>query len=363
MTKILIIGGPGNISSSCIDLLLEQKNELAIFTIAKNCIKNDKGLFEFFIEYDGLNVKTPYLLNSPLQNKIKFFFGDRNNFNDINLTVKDFKPDIVIDFICFLPDQAKIMIDVLYNNVFKYIFVSTVDVYGYPLSSLPITEEDRFNMPVSDYAKNKLLCETILKEKFDFKKFPLIIVRPSYSFGPLFLISFFSRLGGRYLIPRIRKKMPVVVPSDGKALFSFTSAYNTGRMIANIAISEKTIGKEYNCAFCKLTTQDDYINLIGKVVGIEPNIVHIPAEYILKLDDETIKNSLLTELTQYNLAFSVEKFKKDFPDFVWKDMDIEIGNFIKWHDNNNLFSEVSIEIIEDKLVPSWLRCIDCFLDR
>ncbi|GAH30461.1 unnamed protein product, partial [marine sediment metagenome] len=89
-------------------------------------------------------------------------------------------------------------------------------------------------------------------------------------------------------------------PSDGKTLLHYSSAYNTGRMIARILTSEKSIGKSYTCAHNVINTQDDYIKLIAGVVGVEPNIVHIPAEYLLKMGNKEINNSLITELTQYN---------------------------------------------------------------
>ena len=295
MEKILIIGGPGNISTSCISTLVEQNYQVAVLTLPISFRKNANGTVKFsiFSTYEGVEMPESFLSNNKLSSKIKFYFGDRNKPEIIRAVVDEFKPDFIADFVCFESEQARELTDIIYGKVTHFVFVSTVDVYGYPLSRIPMRETDAFNEPVSDYAKKKRACEDIFKNKFHEKKFPLTIVRPAYSFGPTFMLSFLSRvIEGKYLIPRLRRKMPVIVPSDGKALFHFGSAYNAGRIIAQILKSENTISNSYNCAHEEIYTQDDYIKLISSVIGIEPNIVHIPAEYLLGLKSEEINNGL-----------------------------------------------------------------------
>lgn len=364
MEKVLIIGGPGNISTSCIESLIEAKYSIAIFTKKSDREKNPDGSFTFFADWDK-KYPTPYLTGiKSIEKGIKFYYGDRNNKEQLKFAIQDFKPDLIADFICFAPEQAKDVIDLVYGKVSHYVFISTVDIYGYPTSKIPMSENDSYKTPVSEYAKNKKKCEEIFLKSYDKNKFPLTIARPSYSFGPIIMISLFSRFGGRYLVPRLRNKKPVLVPGDGNTLFHCCSAYNTGRMIYNLLTSEKTVGKSYNCAHECINTQDSYINLLAETIGIEPVIVHIPVEYLIKLKNKEINDSIITELTQFNIGFSVENFKRDFPDFTWQPLETVFREYLRWNDMLKSFANLSEEIIEDKIIKAWLECTSNFqLDK
>ena len=51
------------------------------------------------------------------------------------------------------------------------------------------------------------------------------------------------------------------------------------------------------------------------------------------------------------MSFSINKFKKDFPDFKWK-LSLEEGvtKYLDLYDKNKLFSEIGDEIYEDKII-------------
>jgi nucleoside-diphosphate-sugar epimerase len=360
MEKVFIIGGPGNISTSCIEMLVGKGYDVALLTRPGDFDKNSGGALRFFNTYEGKNIPAPYLQENNIQKKLKFYFADRNNKDELRAALDDFKPDLAVDFVCFMPEQAESIADLLYGRLDHFVFISTVDIYGYPLSRLPMSENDRYKTPVSDYAKNKLECEKVFKANFDKNKFPLTIARPAYSFGTMFLLSYMSRFGGKFMIPRIRKKMPVLVPGDGKALFHYGAAFNTGRMIGRILTDERTIGRSYSCAHEIMYTQDDYIKHIANVIGVEPNIAHIPSEHIISLDGEAMRDNLVTELTQFNLAFDIKNFKNDFPDFKWAKLEPIIKDYIDWHDKLDLFVDPEEEIIDDKIIAAWSGCIKNF---
>lgn len=360
MEKVLIIGGPGNISTSCIDYLISNGYKVAILKRMPDIGKGEDGKPIFISTHEGKKVPNSYMSRVESADKIKFYYGTRDDDAILKQVLDDFRPDMIADFVCFLPEQAKSIIKLIYNRVNHYVFVSTVDIYGYPISKIPMSENDPYNNLVSDYPIKKLECEKLFSSRYESKKFPLTIVRPAYSFGSIFLISFFSRSGGRFMVPRLRKGIPVMVPSDGKTLFHYGSAYNTGRMIARILTSEKTIGKSYTCAHNIINTQDDYIKLVASVLGVDPNIVHIPAEYLFKMGNEEVNNSLVSELTQYNIAFSIENFIKDFPDFKWDPLEPVIKDYLDWNDRMGNFADSSQVILDDRIIVLWQKCIRDF---
>ena len=330
--KVLFVGGAGNISTSTAQDLVRKNYKVGIF---KRTLPESPA--------------------EELKRKVKFYRGDRNKVNELEAALADFKPNIVVDMVCYTPLQAGQIADLLYGKIGQYLFISTVDVYGYPLSRLPMREIDLMKKPNTRYAADKKACEEIFLARFDQKKFPLTIVRPGYSFGKRSMISLFSQSGGIDLVLRLRAGLPILVPGDGTTLIQPGCAYDTGRMIAQTVNQPVSIGKSYNCAGEKMITHDDYITLFGRIVGKEPNLVHIPTDVLLSLDseemqipvflEEKLPYGLLGVLTRFNLSYSVDAFKADFPEFKWE-LPVEEGikQFVEWNDKNSTFAKGSVEI-------------------
>lgn len=331
MSRVLIIGGPGNISTSTIRFLLDRRETVGIFTL-------------------------PGSPREGLEREAGFYFGDRNEPGRLPEAVEQFRPDIAIDYSCFTEEQASYTAGILSGRLKQYIFVSTCDVYGYPLPQLPMTEEGPFNKPVGEYAVQKRKCEEIFTACGK-DRLPLTIVRPSYSMGRDFAITSFSRDSVKYFVNRLRNRQPVLSPGDGTTLFHPSAAYNTGRMIACIAGAGKTIGESFTCGHDTFMTHDGYIHVFAKVLGVEPHIVHIPTDLIYLWGGGSLENCLLNALTRHNVAFSMEKFKKYFPGFKWE-MSIEdaVRLYIEWNDRTGLFDAALEEIFEDRLIKTYLKC-------
>ena len=333
MSKYLFLGGPGNISASTAESLLDAGHSLAILTHLSSSNKS-KNIID----------------------RAKMYYGDRNNSEALEAAIGEFMPDIIIDYTCYTLEQCKQVTKLACGKTSRYIFVSTVDVYGYPLSRLPMREDDPFRVPNCDYALNKKLCEDMLWEKNDAGNFAVTIVRPAYSMSNRFVLTALTRGGGIQLIPRLRAGKPVLVPGDGTTLIHAGSGYNTGRMIAEIAMSEKSVGKSYNCAHEYFMTHDKYIKLFADAVGVEPNIVHIPSDILNATNNKDIKNSILNDLTRYNIAFSNENFLNDFPNFKWeKSIEQSVREYIEWHDKIGDFASPDEEILEDRIIGEWLK--------
>jgi len=335
MSKVLFIGGPGNISTSAVRMLLDRNHEVAIFTLPES---PDKGMAK----------------------KVKFYRGNRNDPKEIQAAVDDFKPELTADVCCFTPAQAEGLVSVLRDRVQKHVFVSTCDVYGYPLKRIPFRESDPFNKPVSQYAADKMACEKIFWAEHEKGSIPLAAVRPSYSFGPPFVLNFFSRFGGLELMARLRAGKPVAVPGDGQTLVHPSSAYNTGRMIAEIILEPRTAGEGFTCGHETYTTADEYYHLFARALKVEPLIVHIPKELLFPLEKKLIPDDLLSELTGFHVAFSEDKFKSFFPDFVWKkSLDQAAREYVAYHDKVGDIPPFK-KSYEDRLIAAWNACKKSF---
>lgn len=329
MGKVFFIGGPGNISTSAARDVLGNGNELAFFTFPGT----DKG------EFSG---------------KVKFYYGDRNDPIALNRAINNFGPSVIIDFCCFNLQQAKALYPFIRNRIDQFIFISTVDVYGYPLYNLPMRENDPWNPTNCAYAENKKLVELFYREKQEQEGFPLTIARPAYSMGNSFVLTPLSRSGGRHLIPWLLSGKPVLSVDDGKTLIHASVAANTGQMIACFIGNEKVIGKSYTCGHEFYITMDNYINLFAGALGVKANIAHIPSEFIEKLVDPGLDGYILPVLTKFDLAFSVNAFKNDFPDFKWNvTLEQAAREYIEFNYNRGFFANAQVNILEDLLIEGY----------
>lgn len=329
--KLFFIGGPGNLSASAIDELHKRSYQIAVFSNGK-----------YFAELDP---------------DINRYQGDRNDPARLQEAIEDYKPDIILDFSLFTPTQAEQIFHLVDGKIRQYIFISTVDVYGYPLSRLPFREDDLwYPTTQSVYAQNKRQSEAFLRTHYHPARFPLTIVRPAYSFGPRFLLSFMSYEDGYAMLRRLKNGRPVLVPGDGTTLMHVSAAPNTGKMIATLVDSSRAIGKDYTCGHPVFTTHAGYVRLMAHALGVEPNMVNIPTELITAVNHPAAQSSLLHGLTRFNVAFSIDRFLRDFPEFQWKvSLDNWARQVVEAIQRQGIFDEPDEDILDDKIIKAWLK--------
>lgn len=314
MDNVLVIGGPGTISTAFIEELLQKQKSISIFTRSLN--RDDDGVAA----------------------RCRVFLGDRTDREALRAAIEAVRPDAVADFCCFRPDELNLLLPLLKETLTQYLFISTVDVYGYPLSRLPMRETDPKRAPNCRYAADKRACEQLLMQSPLAPK--VTIFRPSYSMGKRFAITALSRSGGLTMVPRLRKGLPVLSPDDGKKRIHVSNARETGRMAARTVLNPASLGKAYNGCAPAAVTYDEYIGLFAKALGAAPNIVHAPTDQIYALADYRIfEENLLYDLTCHDIWFSAEAFHGDFPDFQWLNpVEDAVREFISFQDARGGFS-------------------------
>ena len=114
MSRVLLIGGPGNISGGCAEELIAGGHPLAILKRSRDA-------------------------DPKFADTVRFYHGDRTRESDLKAALDDFRPDAVVDFVCFEPERVEELVPLLPDSA-HYVLVSTVDTYGYPLSRIPMRE-------------------------------------------------------------------------------------------------------------------------------------------------------------------------------------------------------------------------------
>ena len=302
MHKVFIIGGPGNISRGSLDILLERGEAVAIYT------------------HSAAEKRSAYP-------QVSFYEGDRRDTETLRRAFDNFRPDLVMDTICFEPNDARTLYEMTRGHIRHLLFISTVDVYGYPLARLPFREGDEFRPAIGEYAQKKRAIEQFYEQKWKKEGFPVSIGRPSLSIGPNFCPMTFWDWGLR-TVPKMKANLPILVPGDGSGLMHVGWGYDVGRMEGAILGKEKAFGKGYTLSAETCLNRDEYISLYTDTLGVNPERVYIPPDDIERFPG-VADIPKIAHLYRVGMAFSLEAFQRDFPDYRWLPLRRGVEEFIE----------------------------------
>jgi nucleoside-diphosphate-sugar epimerase len=312
--NILIIGGTGLISTSISRQLLDAGHHLTLY---------NRGLTE-----------------PRLPDAYKRIKGDRNDYKAFEEKMAAAGPfDCVIDMVCFKPEQAQSDIRAFAGRVGQLIFCSTVDVYTKPPATFPIRESHP-RLAISDYGRDKAKCEDLFMEAHQAGYFPVTILRPAstYGEGGNIIHTFGSET---YFLDRLRKGKPVIVHGDGEALWVSCHSDDVARGFVNAVGNETAFGNAYHLAGEECQTWNQYHERLAEAIGApEPDIVHIPADILVRISPE---KAMVTYLNfQYTNIFDNSAAQRDL------DFKVTVG----WHEG----SKRTYEWLEEHhLIEDWQR--------
>ena len=327
MPKVFIIGGSGVISSYTRAALVSKGADIAIF---RRKATPDTGT--------------------------RIFVGDRHDDEALRTALDSFRPEVVIDFVCFNRTEAGALVVALPASVAQVVFVSTVDVYGQPQTKLPMVESSAWSPINNAYATEKLATELALKDQLAAHGVALTIVRPTFSAGRGFVISIFDR-SARNLIARLRRGLPVPVPApppDGSlhGWIHASDAADTGGMIALTAGSALALNRDYTVGSPnRPMTHLDYMSRIAKAVAVDPKVVMIPRGF-LDNHPSVPSDCLYREQTRFDLWHSMDRFLGDFSDFrPATDLDSCLRSYVEAMDQSNF--QAGKQDLEGQIVDAW----------
>jgi nucleoside-diphosphate-sugar epimerase len=282
--RALIIGGTGLISTGIVKHLLARGAAVTVF---------NRGQRE-----------------STISSQVKQLHGDRG---DVAALRGAGTFDVVIDMICFTPQQAQVSLDAFAGRCGHFIFCSTVCTYGVKVPGDVLIDETFPQEPISEYGRNKVACERLFLRAHEEKKLNITIIRPSYTYGP----------GGHVIDnvefdpiswDRIERGLPVLCSGDGLGLWVATHRDDCGKLFAYAAGNPKTFGQSYNATRDAHFTWRDLYRQTAAVLGKPAKLLFMPAGWIIKHDPARF--GLLREITQFHGAYSSAKAKRDVPEYV-----------------------------------------------
>ncbi|HBN82615.1 MAG TPA: NAD-dependent dehydratase [Clostridiales bacterium] len=286
--KVLFIGGTGNISSAVSELTVSKGFDL-------------------------------YLLNRGTQNSLApkeatLIQCDIRDKSQAASVLKDYRFDIVVDWIAYEPEHIINDIELFKGKTKQFVFISSAACYERPPMNYLVNESCPLKNPYWGYAQKKIVCEDILVKEYRESGFPVTVVRPSYTYGDTLIPYVFNSRKSRWtLIDRMLKGKKVIVPGDGTSLFTVTHNTDFAKGITGLFGNVKAVGNAYHITSDEVLSWNQIIKIIADAVGVEPDLIHIPSDFLSIMSPEN-RGGLLGDKS-VSIVFDNSKIKQAVPDF------------------------------------------------
>jgi nucleoside-diphosphate-sugar epimerase len=161
--RVVVIGGSGHIGTYLIPMLVEHGHEVVNVT---------RGQSE------------PYLPSAAWKG-VQQVTADRESEDragTFGQRIRDLKPDVVVDLICFTEDSTRQLVAALRGNVQHFLHCGTIWIHGHS-TQVPATE-DQPRRPFGEYGVQKAAIEAYLLDEARRGDFPATMLHPGHIVGP-----------------------------------------------------------------------------------------------------------------------------------------------------------------------------------
>lgn len=282
--KILFIGGTGTISSACSELAIARGHDLFLLNRGKS---ERRASAEATILHGDIRDKQSVL----------DALGTHNF-------------DVVVDWVAFTTDHIELDIELFQGRCQQFVFISSASAYQTPPRSLPVVESTPLHNPFWEYSRHKIACEERLIKAYRETDFPITIVRPSHTYDKTRL-PFFGRWA---VLDRMKRGLPVIVHGDGTSLWTLTHHQDFAKGFMGLLGNDQTIGEQFHITSDEVLTWNQIFAINAQILGVTPNIVHIPSDLIAAYDKQW-GDSLLGDKS-HSMVFDNSKLKRFVPDFA-----------------------------------------------
>jgi nucleoside-diphosphate-sugar epimerase len=263
--------------------------------------------------------------------------------------------DAVVNWIAFTPDQVERDILLFGPRTRQYVFISSASAYEKPPRSPFITESTPLRNPWWQYSRDKIAGEDVLVRAFREREFPMTIVRPSLTYDTHLPIAI-GGWGCATLIDRLRSGRPIIVHGDGTSLWTVTHAEDFAKAFLGLLGHPAAIGEAFHITSDEVLTWNRIYGSIADAAGAEPKIVHVPSDFIHRVDPD-IGAGLLGDKA-HSVLFDNSKVKRLVPGFVATIPFHEgIRRTIAWFDADPARYVVRPEVhaAMDRILAAWER--------
>jgi len=300
-----------------------------------------------------------YLLNRGLHSGAlpgaRVLTADVHRLDDARAALGDLEFDAVVDWIAYTPDDVERDVSLFAGRTGHYVFISSASVYEKPPSNYLITESTPLDNPYWEYARNKIDCERRLMRAYRDEGFPATIVRPSMTYVHNLPIAL-GGWGTYTLAERMLAGREIIVHGDGSSLWVVTHAEDLARGLLGLLGNERAVGEAFHITSDEVLTWDQIYRAIAEALGVEPNIVHVPSDFIASVAPQ-MEGTLLGDKT-WSVVFDTSKIKSFVPGFEASiPLRDGIRRTLEWFaaDETRRTVDASVNAEMDRILASYAR--------
>jgi 2'-hydroxyisoflavone reductase len=329
--NILILGGTIFLGRHLVDAALVQGHTVTLFNRGKT--------------------------NSDLYPEVEKLRGDRTNIEDLQ-SLRDRHWDAVIDTCGYFPHIVQLSAQALADSVERYVFISSISVYGEPPTTPGIDE----NAPVSQlsgkyladyadesYGNRKALCEQVIENELPGRT---LNIRPGLIVGPYDPSDRFTYWPGR-----LQRGGTVLAPGRPDAPVQIIDVRDLAEWTIRM-VEDKQAG------IFNATGPEVPLNM-REVLEICRQVAGSPAEFVW-VDDEFLLAQGVTPFTDLPLwlpgaasaMMQVSVAKTLAAGLTFRPLEKTVADTLAWDNSRPMYSKplngISIER-ESELLELWLK--------
>lgn len=289
--KLLFIGGTGIISTACSALAVERGFDLTVLNRSRT--PAPRGAQQVVCDINDAAAAASALGKGA-----------------------DGRWDVVVDFVAYTAEQVEQRIALFRGRVGQYVFISSASAYQKPPTHALITESTPLVNPFWSYSRDKIAGEERLMRALREDRFPVTIVRPSFTYGEtVFPLAINSWERSYTAIDRMRRGQPVIVPGDGLTLWTMTHNADFAKGLIGLLGHQGALGHAVHITSDEALTWDQIYQATAEAAGVpEPTLIHIATDFIVACAGE-YAGPLQGDKSNCAI-FDNTKIKRLVPDFV-----------------------------------------------
>jgi nucleoside-diphosphate-sugar epimerase len=222
--------------------------------------------------------------------------------------------DAVVNFLSYDADDARRFVSLFGGRTDQYVHISSASVYGKPVLQVPLVESTPTHNRFLAYARAKLRAEQELQRAYAEEGFPVTVVRPSHTYdeaGP-------PLPGGWTVVDRLARGAEIPVHGDGTSLWTLTHAEDFALGLVGLLGNPRAIGETFHITGDDVYTWDQIYTIVGKALGVEAKLVHVPSELFPVVAPDWFWSDLLLGDLAHSAVFDNSKIRRFVPSFVPK---------------------------------------------
>ncbi|MBN2094133.1 MAG: NAD-dependent epimerase/dehydratase family protein [Candidatus Zambryskibacteria bacterium] len=315
--KVMIIGGAGFIGSNIAKELLTLNHKVLVYDNFSCYIPREQSFYNFYLPKRLKRIK----------DKAKIVRGDVYDKPKLIDTMRDFKPEIVINMVAiplatasdeFFEDAIQINLNghinvleaIRYSNsVERFLYSSSSFVYGH--FKYDPADEDHPTLPIDIYGGTKLSCE-ILSRSFS-KKFGIehVIIRPSAVYGPTDV----NRRVSQIFLEKALLGETLGLYNGGEDKVDFTYITDIAHGFVLATLSPNAANQTFNITAGEGKSAKEFAEILDKILPIKVKTEIKPTDL-----NRPIRGSLdiskARKLLGYEPKYQLEEGLKEYVNYI-----------------------------------------------